>query len=249
MRLFPRSLRRHVAAIYGLVRCADEIVDTYKGDDTTTRLDEFERETYRAIDSGYSAFPIVHAFARTAREYSIDRDLIEPFFHSMRMDISPRTYDESSYATYIYGSAEVIGLMCLKLFTHPDDERYESLRPAAEALGAAYQKVNFLRDIAADYKERGRVYFPDVRFETFSEDDKQAILADIARDFAAAKKGIETLPDAARKPVRLSYRLYYDLFKRLQRTPAATITTTRIRVPTFRKLWLYCSVALGIKGR
>lgn len=237
-RLFSRAIRSDIYAVYGLVRIADEIVDTYTGSDKQQLLDDLETETTAAIARGYSTNPIVHAFSQTAGRYGIDKALIEPFFASMRMDIHPETYTQADYQTYIYGSAEVIGLMCLRVFCAGDTARYETLTPGACALGAAYQKVNFLRDIAADHHELGRMYFPDVQYDTFSDEDKHAISADIGADFAAAQSSLAQLPRSSKAAVMLSVMYYRRLLRRLERTSVDDIKTSRLRIGTPRKLWL-----------
>lgn len=234
-RFFSKTVQPHIYAIYGLVRIADEIVDTYKGPDADIQLDDFEQETYRAITAGYSTNPIVHAFAKTAGIYGIDESLIGPFFESMRMDLNPQTYNSADYKKYIHGSAEVVGLMCLKVFVDGDDSQYKKLSHGAAALGSAYQKVNFLRDMAADYKELGRLYFPDISYESFNEASKIAIIDDIKRDFKDAKSSLDQLPSSCRKATSISYSYYTELLKMLQATPAATIKQKRIRVPARRK--------------
>lgn len=247
--LFSKDIQPHIYAIYGLVRIADEVVDTYEGDDKAGILDALEQETYVSIVRGYSTNPIVHAFALTAAQFSISETLIKPFFESMRMDLAPQTYTTKKYEQYIYGSAEVIGLMCLRVFTGGDDEQYTKLEPGARALGAAYQKVNFLRDIASDFHDRGRVYFPGVSFETFDEETKEAIIKDITKDFEAAEPSVRTLPLSARKAVGLSFAYYTELLKTLEKTPAATLKTTRIRVPNSKKLALLVTQKVKRAGR
>jgi phytoene/squalene synthetase len=238
-RLFSPTIRPHIYAVYGMVRLADEIVDTYRGDDMLQRLDDFETEVLRACQAGYSVNPVVHAFALTARQYAIDQELIAPFFSSMRVDVRRSAYDQAGYEAYIYGSAEVIGLMCLKVFCEGDAAVYDSLQEGARALGAAYQKVNFLRDIAADYTELDRLYFPGtVRYETFNEADKQAIIADIDADFAKASEAIVRLPETARNAVGLSRKYYGALLDKIKATPAAHLKTQRVRVPNLQKFVL-----------
>ena len=243
-RLFAAHIQPHIYAIYGLVRIADEIVDTYKGADAALLLNDLETETYAAIDRSYSTNPIVHAYALTAKAYDIDQTIIAPFFASMRMDLDPRVYTDESYATYIHGSAEVVGLMCLKVFCNGDSTQYKKLRPGAEALGAAYQKVNFLRDMREDYEALGRVYFPGVDFDSFGESDKQRIVSDIERDFAKALPAITQLPASCRAAVDTSYLYYSELLQTLKMTSADTIKHTRIRVPTLRKLQLFARAAI-----
>jgi phytoene synthase len=244
IRLFEASLRPHIYAIYGLVRIADEIVDTYQGADQSELLDNLEAEMTRAIVSGYSTNPIVQAFAHTARHYGIRTDLTKPFFESMRMDISPKKYDQKHYEEYIHGSAEVVGLMCLKIFTASQKE-YDELEEGAKKLGAAYQKVNFLRDIAADSDELGRWYFPIASKETFDENVKDSIVKDIEKDFAAAKVAIDKLPASSQKAVQLSYHYYSGLLRKIKQTPAAELLKKRIRINDPQKLALLVKTSLS----
>lgn len=245
-RLFSSRIRSHIYAVYGMVRLADEIVDTYRGEDVMAQLDDFETLVYRACKRGYSTNPIVHAFALTAQKYGIEPELITPFFASMRMDMTATSYDEAAYRRYIYGSAEVVGLMCLKVFVEGDANQYEQLRDGASHLGAAYQKVNFLRDMKADYELLGRVYFPGVDYSSFSETSKRAIEADIATDFAIAKACVQKLPLTARRAVRTSVLYYEALFRRLQKASAADIKSRRIRVPNGVKLVLFVRGVVGL---
>ncbi len=237
-KLFARTIQPHIFAIYGLVRIADEIVDTYEGSDKRAQLDALEQETYTAMKTGYSANPIVHAFALTAVQYDISAQLIAPFFESMRMDLTPQKYDKKTYETYIHGSAEVIGLMCLRVFVEGDSAQYDTLSTGAKALGSAYQKINFLRDIASDFNDRQRVYFPGVAFETFNDVTKEEILEDIRKDFRTAHSALLHLPITAQKAVKLSVSYYYELLKRLERTPSSILKKQRVRVPTARKIYL-----------
>ena len=237
-RLFDARIRPGIFAIYGMTRLADEIVDSYRGPDAAQQLTTFQAAVYQAIDAEFSTNPLLHAFADTARTYGIGRDLIEPFFASMGMDIEPGNYDTDAYQTYIYGSAEVIGLMCLRVFVDGDETAYSARQAGARALGSAYQKVNFLRDIKQDYDELGRMYFPGVTYENFSESDKAAIVADIATDFERARADIDHLPAGARRAVATSYAYYYELFEVLQNTPVSEITSRRVRVPDWKKAWL-----------
>lgn len=241
IKLFEAPLRRHIYAIYGLVRIGDEIVDTYKGKDARKVLDALEKDTERAIATGYSANPIVHAFALTARRFGITSELTAPFFASMRMDLTPRTYDRESYDTYIYGSAEVVGLMCLRVFV--DDATYDKLEKGARGLGAAYQKVNFLRDIAADTTELQRWYFPYGSLETFDEATKGRIVTEIERDIAGARRALTQLPMSSQKAVTLSLEYFGRLLDKIKRTPAETLTKKRIRISDAQKLVLFARVA------
>ena len=245
-RLFTSDIRRHIYAVYGLVRIADEIVDTYKGPDAEQLLDDLERETTRSIKSGYSANPIVQSFAISARQYTIDESLIQPFFASMRFDLTPQTYTDQDYQNYIYGSAEVVGLMCLKVFTKNDPSLYSQLEPGARALGAAYQKVNFLRDMAADYHQLGRVYFPGVNYETFSQADKDLIVKDIRSDFQAAKAALKQLPKSCRPAVALSYLYYSRLLDKLDQASIETIKSDRLRLGKLTKISLLIKARLGL---
>jgi len=244
IRLFEASLRRHIYAIYALVRIADEIVDTYTGPDKSQLLDDLEAQVGSTLQTGYSTNPIVHAFATTARQYGIGTGLLTPFFNSMRMDITPKQFDQTLYEAYIYGSAEVVGLMCLKVFTN-DAALYKKLEAGASSLGAAYQKINFLRDIAADAEGLGRWYFPIASFETFDETIKLSITKDIEKDFAAAKKAIVGLPASSRKAVTLSYQYYTKLLKQIEKTSVTELKKRRIRVNDIQKLALFLQTSMG----
>lgn len=248
-RLFSRAIQPHIFAIYGLVRIADEVVDTYRGTDARALLDQLESDTYSAIESSYSTNPIVHSFALTAQKFGISTDLIAPFFASMRMDIPPSSYTSEDYHSYIYGSAEVVGLMCLKVFCNGDQSRYDEMQPGASALGSAYQKVNFLRDLAADYTELGRVYFPGVTYDTFDDTVKQSIIDDIHADFKTADKAISSLPKSSRIAVRVSYRYYSQLLRRLENASVSSIKSTRVRISTPYKLWLLAQTFLTERAR
>lgn len=248
-KLFSKEIQNHIFAIYGMVRIADEVVDTYSGANKANTLTQLEKEVYSALQNSYSTNPIVHAFAITAQEYGIDDTLIKPFFESMRMDLRPITYTKPQYEKYIYGSAEVIGLMCLKVFCHGDKALYKRLATEAQALGSAYQKVNFLRDFASDYKDNGRVYFPGVQFDTFNEATKNEIIADIKKDFKKAQSALAKLPDSAWKAVRLSYVYYTELLKKLEATPADSIKTSRVRVSDLAKASLLVRTSIGAQRK
>lgn len=236
--LFPATIRRHIYAVYGLVRVADEIVDSYHENEAGTLLDELEQDVLRAVQLGYSANPIVHAFAQTSRTYGITKELIEPFFTSMRMDLSPQVYTQKLYETYIYGSAEVVGLMCLRVFCEGDDVLYKTLESGAKHLGAAYQKINFLRDLAADSKELGRFYFPEHTITTFDEAAKQEVVRDCREDIAQAQAAIGNLPKSAQRATQLSSRYYGALLDELEKTPIDVIKKKRVRIDNLRKTWL-----------
>ena len=241
-KLFSKDIRDHIYAIYGLVRVADEIVDTYKGNGMGQLLDELETHTLQALKTGFSPNPLVHAFATTAQQYGIKKDLVRPFFKSMRMDLEFRDYTQKEYETYIYGSAEVIGLMCLKVFCN--EKQYNKLEDGARALGSAYQKVNFLRDIKADYEERGRIYFPGVEFESFNDQQKTNILADIKKDFKKAQTAIAKLPDNSKKAVALSFFYYRELLNTLEKATVSDIKQNRLSVSAPKKFTLLVKTQL-----
>lgn len=244
-RLFDRSIQRYIYAIYAMVRLADEIVDTYRGDDANEQLGAFQREVFDSMNRGFSTNPFVHAFADTARRYGIDKQLITPFFTSMRSDLSPQIFDQRQYEQYIYGSAEVVGLMCLRVFVDGDQQRYDQLQVGARALGAAYQKVNFLRDIKEDYEQLGRVYFPGIAYDAFDDTSKRAIVETIEHDFAVAESYVQKLPQNARRAVATSYAYYDELLARLKQASATDIKARRIRVPNTRKVLLYAKARTG----
>lgn len=238
VRMLGRQFRNPIYAIYGFVRIADEIVDTFHGFDKKYLLEDFKRKTWEALDTGLSANPVLHSFQWVVRKYNIDRELIEAFLHSMEMDLDHKIHNPETLREYIYGSAEVVGLMCLKVFTHDSPELYEKLKYHARKLGEAFQKVNFLRDIRADYHNLGRVYFPHVDFTAFNEEDKRNIEADIAFDFQEAYKGIIQLKPKARLGVYLAYRYYLKLFEKIQQAPAAEVASKRFRVKNRTKATL-----------
>lgn len=220
-----------IYAIYGFVRYADEIVDTFHEHDKETLLSNFREETYKAIEHKISLNPVLHSFQLVVNEYHIEQELIDAFLNSMEMDLYMNTYNDGRYKEYIYGSAEVVGLMCLRVFCEGDDNKYLQLREPARQLGSAFQKVNFLRDIKSDYVERGRVYFPGVDFNAFSTKAKGEIEADIQADFDAAYQGILQLPNGAKLGVYLAYIYYLNLFKKIKNCSAETIAQERIRIP------------------
>jgi 15-cis-phytoene synthase len=227
-----------IYAIYGFVRYADEIVDTFYGHDQKYLLERFKKDTYEAIETGISLNPVLHSFQKMVNQYQIEHELIEAFLHSMEMDLYKQDYTDDKYNEYIYGSAEVVGLMCLRVFCEGNDAQYQHLKEGARRLGAAFQKVNFLRDLKSDYQDRGRVYFPGVDFVAFSKDAKSAIEADIQADFDAANVAIKQLPRSARMGVHLAYIYYLTLFNKIKHTPAARIQEERIRVPDTQKMAL-----------
>jgi phytoene/squalene synthetase len=227
-----------VYAIYGFVRYADEIVDTFHNHDKQSLLQRFKEETYRSIEEKISLNPVLHSFQLVVNQYKIEKELIEAFLKSMEMDLYIHTYNDSRYKEYIYGSAEVVGLMCLRVFCEGDDNQYQKLKEPARRLGSAFQKVNFLRDIKADYTERGRVYFPGIDFNAFSAQSKSFIENDIQEDFDAAYQGILQLPAGAKLGVYLAYIYYLNLFKKIKNCSAETIAHQRIRIPDPKKFAL-----------
>lgn len=247
IRMLARTYHAPIYAIYGFVRLADEIVDTFHTHDKQALLDEFRAETYRAIERGISLNPVLHAFQDVVNRYHIEHELIAAFLHSMEMDLTAQQHEPRSYDEYIYGSAEVVGLMCLRVFCAGDEAAYQRLREPARRLGAAFQKVNFLRDMQADYVERGRVYFPNLDFSCFDCDKKAAIEADIEADFAAAYEGIRQLPAGAKLGVLTAYIYYRKLLRQISRLTAQRILQERVRVANPMKLALLVRTWLQYK--
>jgi phytoene synthase len=238
IRMFSKEIRLPICAVYGFVRFADEIVDTFHDSDKRRLLHQFRADTYRALEEGVSLNPILHSFQQVVRKYNIPVDLIDAFLDSMEMDLDPLIFDEVLLKKYIYGSAEVIGLMCLKIFVHNDEEKFEYLKNYACTLGSVFQKINFLRDMKSDFEDRGRVYFPGVDFSDFSEADKKIIENDIHHEFTVAYEGIKKLPANSRLGVYCAYKYYLNLFYKIRSLPASAITEKRIRVSDKRKLYL-----------
>jgi len=238
IRMLHKDLRPPVFNIYGFVRFADEIVDSFHEHDKGLLLQQFKNETFDAIQRGISLNPILNSFQRTVNEYEIDLRLIESFFKSMEMDIEKKTYSRKEYEEYVYGSAEVVGLMCLCVFCEGKTEIYEKLKASARSLGAAFQKVNFLRDIKADHNGLARIYFPGCDFNNFSNEDKLAIEEDIHRNFRDAYQGILKLPPKARFGVYVAYKYYFSLFKKIKKTKPAKVLEKRIRIPYYYKAFI-----------
>jgi 15-cis-phytoene synthase len=251
VRLLGKPLRCPIYAIYGFVRFADEIVDTFHDQDKKAQMAKFEVETFEAIEKKFSINPILHSFQWAVNKFAIDHDLIKSFLRSMRMDLCPNTknYSQDKYQKYIYGSAEVVGLMCLKVFTF-EENNFDELAPPARKLGEAFQKVNFLRDIKSDLEDRDRFYFPGVNFSQFDNASKKLIEQDIQADFDQALNGIRKLNHNARLGVYLAYNFYQKLFDKIKRTDAAMILKKRFRINNLRKIVLliesYLKVKLGI---
>lgn len=247
IRLLNKDLQSSIYNIYGFVRFADEIVDTFHDQNKALLLHQFKKETYDAIERGLSLNPILHSFQATVNEFDIDHELIEAFFRSMEMDLLQKRYNEQGYADYIYGSAEVVGLMCLYIFCEGDKALYEKLKPYARSLGAAFQKVNFLRDVKADYELLNRTYFPGVDFNNFTPCMKKKVEEDIARDFQHAYLGILQLPWKARFGVYVAYKYYLSLFRKIKKVKPARIMQHRIRIPHYSKAMIL--VRAGVKNQ
>lgn len=230
-----------IYSVYGFVRYADEIVDTFHDFDKKMLLDKFREDTHQAIERGLSLNPVLHSFQAVVNEYHIERELIDAFLHSMELDLTENSYNNDGYEEYIYGSAEVVGLMCLRVFCEGDKELYDSLKEPARKLGSAFQKVNFIRDIKSDYEDRGRVYFPGIDFDDFTKNAKKEIEADIQKDFEDALDGIMRLPSGAKMGVYLAYKYYLKLFRKIRNCPASRIKEERIRIPDLRKMGILLS--------
>lgn len=238
IRLLSSEIHDPIYAVYGFVRFADEIVDSFHDFDKKELLDRFRVETYQALEERISLNPILNSFQEVVHRYNIERELIDAFLHSMEMDLEDREYDQSSFEEYILGSAEVVGLMCLRVFLNGDEEEYQRLKAPAMKLGSAFQKVNFLRDLKADYEKLGRSYFPDVNLEMFDQMSKQEIEADIDADFKEALEGIKELPRKARFGVYLAYMYYTRLFEKIRNTEPMVIMQERVRIPNTKKYGL-----------
>lgn len=244
IKLLHQDLRSPIFNIYGFVRFADEIVDTFHEYNKAELLAEFKRDTYAAIERGISLNPILQSFQLTVNKFSISHELIEAFFVSMEMDLDKTSYNSQGYKQYIYGSAEVVGLMCLYIFCEGDQTRYNELKPGAQSLGAAFQKVNFLRDVKADYEQLSRTYFPGVDFNNFTPSMKLQIEEDIAIDFAAAYDAILNLPVKARFGVYVAYKYYLSLFKKIKKANPSNILEQRIRIPNYGKAFIVAKAGL-----
>jgi len=236
-----KKFHEQIYNIYGFVRFADEIVDSFHGYDKELLLREFKEETYKAIDRKISLNPILNSFQRVVHAYNIELALVDGFLKSMEMDLSTTSHNKDSYENYIYGSAEVVGLMCLRVFTENSEGKYQALKPFAMRLGSAFQKVNFLRDIQSDYKLLERVYFPGVDLDNFAISEKRKIEKEIEFDFAEALQGIKRLPSGSRFGVYVAYIYYKSLFDKIKDTPASLILNQRIRVSNSEKIYLLCS--------
>ncbi|ATC35841.1 TPA: phytoene/squalene synthase family protein [Elizabethkingia anophelis] len=241
------SIRSAIYAIYGYVRLADEIVDSFHDYNKEKLLSRLKKETYNAIEEGISLNPILQAFQQTVHDYRIDRELIDTFLHSMEMDLQKIDFDSKLYNEYIYGSAEVVGLMCLQVFTEGNKEKFEELKPYAMKLGSAFQKINFLRDLKDDYQILGRTYFPDINMSVFDNSVKFKIEDEIETEFKQALIGIKKLPGSSMFGVYLAYRYYLSLFYKIKKTSSQRIMQNRIRIANSQKLLLACESYIRYK--
>lgn len=241
------KLRPAIYAIYGFVRLADEIVDSFHGYDQSNLLNQLIQETVAALVNKISINPIIQSFQETVHQYNIDKQLIDQFFHSMSMDLDKVYYDKENYDEYILGSAEVVGLMCLHVFVEGDQNQYEKLKPYAQKLGSAFQKINFLRDLKEDYYTLGRFYFPNLDFMAFNDETKKVIEKEIEGEFKEALIGIKMLPNSSKFGVYLAYRYYWTLFKKIQLKSSKDILTNRTRVPNTEKMYLMMESYLSLK--
>ncbi len=241
------SIRSHIYAIYGFVRLADEIVDSFHGYNKKELLSRFETETWQAINEGIALNPLLQSFQQTVNTYAIDHQLIKQFLHSMEMDLHKIEYNSQQYQEYILGSAEVVGLMCLQVFVDGNKTLYNHLKPYAQKLGSAFQKVNFLRDLKDDYYVLGRTYFPHISMEEFNTEIKQQIEQEIELEFKEALEGIKQLPAKSKFGVYLAYKYYWSLFKKIKNMPPEKILNERVRINNRRKFSLAMSSYLQYK--
>jgi len=238
-KMLSENIRQDIYNIYGFVRFADEIVDTFHDYDKEKLFKSFENDLNNALSDKISLNPILNSFQETYHKYGIDRHMVDAFMNSMRLDLYKKEYlTEQEYKNYIYGSADVVGLMCLKVFVKGDNEKFNELKNSAMRLGSAFQKVNFLRDLKADFEDLSRTYFPNTDLNALDEASKIAIIKDIESDFEVGLKGIKQLPLEARFGVFMAYRYYNKLLEKLKKTPALKIKSTRIRVPNYKKVEL-----------
>jgi phytoene/squalene synthetase len=239
IKFLDKKFHDPIYAIYGFVRFADEIVDTFHDHDKESMIKDFRAATFKAIEQGISVNPILHSFQDTVNRYQIDHKLIDTFLNSMEMDLDKTAYNQDGYETYILGSAEVVGLMCLHVFCQGDKALYEKTEHHAMRLGSAFQKINFLRDLKDDYQELGRTYFPGIDMQNFDERVKKEIEVDIAKDFKDGLVGIKMLPKSSRLGVYVAYVYYTRLFVKIKRTRADILMQKRIRIPNQRKVTLF----------
>ncbi|MGZ3765276.1 MAG: phytoene/squalene synthase family protein [Mucilaginibacter sp.] len=242
IRFLDKELHQPIYAIYGFVRLADEIVDSFHDYDKADLLERFKKDCFDAIDNGISLNPILNSFQQVVSRYNIDLQLVHSFLKSMEMDLEKQSFTEEKYQEYILGSAEVVGLMCLFVFTGGDLNIYYQLMPSAMKLGSAFQKINFLRDIGADYLQLNRTYFPNVDLAHFTEADKKKIEREIEGELKEALEGIKKLPDTSRRGVYLAYQYYRQLFEKIKISRACTVFSKRFRISNARKIMLLCNV-------
>lgn len=238
IRFLAKKFHNPIYAIYGFVRFADEIVDTFHDYDKRTLFNEFKADTYKAIERKISLNPILNNFQEVVHQYAIDDELIETFLKSMEMDLERREYNQTEYEEYILGSAEVVGLMCLKVFVEGDEQMYNELKQDAMKLGSAFQKINFLRDFNDDMNLLGRAYFPQLQHNEFTEETKREIEANVLKDFEQGYVGIKKLPKKARFGVYLAYKYYIHLFSKIKKLPPSKIMNERVRIPDNQKYML-----------
>ena len=241
IRFLDKELRQPIYDVYGFVRLADEIVDSFHGFDKEALMADFRKQTFESIEQGISLNPILNAFQHAVNKYKIPLDLIDTFLRSMEMDLDFEKYSQEDYETYILGSAEVVGLMCLKIFVFGNEEEYQRLKPNAMKLGSAFQKINFLRDLKDDYHELGRTYFPGIDMSKFDNEVKRQIEEDIEKDFYEGYLGILELPKNSRFGVYMAYVYYYKLFRKIKACPASQILNERVRIPNNKKYRLFVS--------
>ena len=244
IRMLDKSVRKPIYAIYGFVRFADEIVDSFEGYDQANLIADFKAQTYTAITQKISLNPILNSFQHAVNHYNIDHWLIDSFFDSMEMDLKEQTYDQDTFEKYILGSAQVVGLMCLRVFCNGDAKKYDELKDGAMSLGSAFQKVNFLRDLKADKDNLGRLYFPGMNLSSWTPALKTEIEQDIAKDFKHALEAINRLPANAKYGVYTAYRYYFKLFKKLENASFEDLFEKRLRVPNHTKLRLLFTLSL-----
>lgn len=247
IRFLGKELRDPIYAIYGFVRLADEIVDSFHDYDKEKLFNRFKESLDMALLDRISVNPLLNSFQEVVHNYNIERDLIDAFLHSMEMDLNKKDYSREDFEEYVLGSAEVVGLMCLHVFVNGDEEDYKKLKPMSMKLGAAYQKINFLRDLAADFDNMGRTYFPGVDLENFNEEDKAMIEEEIENDFMEGLQGIKLLPAGSRLGVYLSFVYYYKLFQKIRKLPAGEVRKRRIRISDTRKYGLLLNTYLKFR--
>jgi phytoene/squalene synthetase len=246
--MLSSSIRNDIYNIYGFVRFADEIVDTFHDFDKDTLFNDFERSLENALENKISLNPILNSFQKTYHQYQIPKHLVDSFMKSMRMDLSKSIYStQEEYREYIYGSADVVGLMCLCVFVNGDQEKYEDLKDAAKALGSAFQKINFLRDLKADYEDLNRSYFPNTNLLDLDEQSKIRIVAEIKEDLRLGYEGILQLPNSSKFGVYTAYKYYSKLLNKLKRTPSREIKNARIRIPNYQKFGLLAKSYVNYK--